>query len=70
MSKYSVPPDVVSAAEIDVTGLGDEPDGLGDVRGLANAIRNIRRYGEGVTYLTDHGERVAAIVAVSPDVGP
>ena len=53
-----IPADVTSAAEIDVTGLGTEPGGLGDVRAIARAIENARTHGAAC----DHGVRVAAIV--------
>lgn len=50
-------------AAVNVTGLGDEPDGVGDVTGLADAIRAAREMGMSC-YLTEHGVQVAAIVPV------
>jgi hypothetical protein len=62
--RWYVPPDYEFASEVDVTDLGCEPDrpaGIGDVTGLAHAIRSARD--AGVTcFLTEHGRRVAAIV--------
>lgn len=50
-------------AVINVTGLGDEPGGIGDVTGIAYAIKSARDYGA-VTYLTEDGRSVAAIIGV------
>lgn len=61
MGSVRIPADADMGAEIDVTGLGDEPGGVGDVSGIARAIENARKYGT-VTYLTIDGWRVAAIV--------
>ena len=58
-----IPADVTSAAEIDVTGLGFERGGLGDVTGIARAIEFARTRGA-VCYLVVNRVRVAAIVGV------
>ena len=61
--KFLIAPDVDGAAEVDVTGLGGEADGVTDVTGLSAMIRGVRDHGY-IGYLTEHGRRVAAIVAV------
>lgn len=55
-------------AELDVTGLGSEPGGVGDVMGFYDAIE-LAQAGPGgsppaVTWLMRDGEQVAAIVPV------
>jgi hypothetical protein len=62
--QIAVPAGLDFCAHVDVTGLGEErPDGLGDVTGLADAVRSAREHG-GVCYLEDRGVQVAAIVPV------
>lgn len=64
--RWAVPAGMDFCAVVDITGLGDErPDGLGDVTGLADAIRAAREHGT-VCYLLDDGAQVAAIVPVGP----
>jgi hypothetical protein len=59
------------AAVVDVTGLGDAPDGVEDVRGLADAIRLVAPGAGGSpavsgVVLAEYGLPVAAIVPVCP----
>lgn len=63
MAKASIPGDLDMAAKVDVTGLGSEQGALADVTGISDAIRTAREW-NGVTYLTEHGRPVAAIVGV------
>jgi hypothetical protein len=61
---YVPPDDGYGRAVVDVTGLGEEAEsGLGDVSGLADAIRSARDAGM-TCYLTENGVSVAAIVPV------
>lgn len=61
--KPAIEPGLDFTAEVDVTGLGTEPSGLGDVTGLADAIRSAKEF-ELTTYLVESGRQVAAIVPV------
>ena len=63
MPDLTIPADLEFMAVVDVTGLGSEAGGVGDVIGLADAIESARDRRLSC-YLTDHGVPVAAIVPV------
>lgn len=63
MADLAIPGDLEFMSCVDVTGLGVEPRGVGDVTGLADAIAAAQDKGMSC-YLTEDGEPVAAIVPV------
>jgi hypothetical protein len=67
--RISVPPGLDFTATVDVTGLGGEAGGGGDVTGLAGAIADARDKGL-ICYLEDAGVQVAAIVPVVREPAP
>lgn len=64
MPDLAIPGDLEFMAVVDVTGLGGEPRGIGDVTGLADAVKSARDLGQSC-YLLEDGRPVAAIVPVS-----
>jgi hypothetical protein len=54
--------------EVDVTGLGAEPDGVADVTGLAQGLHLVRTAGLAIA-LVDGGEVVAFIIPAIPAPG-
>lgn len=63
MPDLAIPGDLEFMSVVDVTGLGDEPRGIGDITGLADAIASAQDKGMSC-YLLEGGEPVAAIVPV------
>jgi hypothetical protein len=63
MADLAIPGDLEFMSCVDVTGLGDEPRGVGDVTGIAAAIASAKEHGLSC-YLTEGGEPVVAIVPV------
>ena len=64
MPDLTIPGDLDFMAVVDVTGLGSEAGGVGDVIGLADAITAAQDKGLS-SYLLEDGQPVAAIVPVA-----
>lgn len=70
MPDLTIPGDLEFMSVVDVTGLGNEPGGTGDVTGLADAVRSARDHGMSC-YLLEDGQPVAAVVPVArPGLDP